>query len=85
MLELIQGLDVSDIINIILSVATLIFGSGFLIYFGKVGAIGKLLVDFAEATKDKKVSKEEMELLKADLIAIIGQVRYDKWFGKKLE
>lgn len=84
MIELLQGLDLSNIINIVLTILSLVLGSGFFLYFGKVGAVGKLLVDFAAATKDKKVTPEEMEILKKDLIAIIGQAKYDKWFGKKL-
>lgn len=84
MLELLQGLDLSNIFNIVLTILSLILGSGFFMYFGKVGAIGKLLVDFANATKDKKVSKEELAILKADVIAIIGQVKWDKWFGDKI-
>lgn len=84
MLELLKDLDLSNIVNIVLAVLSLLLGSGFFMYFGKVGAVGKLLVDFAAATKDRKVTKEEMELLKADLIAVIGQAKYDKWFGKKL-
>jgi hypothetical protein len=84
MLELLKDLDLSNIVNIVLAVLSLLLGSGFFMYFGKVGAIGKLLVDFAAATKDRKVTKEEMELLKADAIAIIGQAKWDKWFGDKI-
>jgi hypothetical protein len=84
MLELLKDLDLSNIVNIVLAVLSLLLGSGFFMYFGKVGAVGKLLVDFAAATKDRKVTKKEMELLKADVIAIIGQKKWDKWFGDKI-
>jgi len=85
MLEFLQGFDLTQIITVVLAILSIVLGGKYAVYFGKVGAVGKLLVDFAAATKDKKVSEEEMALLKADLIAIIGQAKFDKLFGNKLD
>jgi len=64
MLEFFQSFDVAQIISAVLMLLSIFLGSKYALAFGKIGKVGKLLTDFVDATKDKKVTPEELEILK---------------------